>query len=160
LAADPEVTRVDSFVSLHPSITREQYQLLAILPTGARPADIDTAIAHTIGPHIAILALHTRDVPGSDDVRGLVRRIRAEPGVGDARVLVTGHTAFDLDFADAVRRHAPLAVLIISVVTYFALFVLLRSLLLPLKAVIMNFLSLSASYGAMVWIFQDGHLAR
>jgi uncharacterized membrane protein YdfJ with MMPL/SSD domain len=48
----------------------------------------------------------------------------------------------------------------ISLTTYLALFLLLRSLLLPLKAVVMNFLSLSASYGAMVWIFQDGHLAR
>jgi len=43
--------------------------------------------------------------------------------------------------------------------TYLVLFMLLGSVLLPAKAVLMNFLSISASYGALVWIFQDGHLA-
>ena len=43
--------------------------------------------------------------------------------------------------------------------TYVVLFLLLGSVLLPLKAVIMNLLSISASYGALVWIFQEGHLA-
>jgi RND superfamily putative drug exporter len=160
LAADPDVTRVDSFVSLHPSITREQYQLLAVLPVGARPPQIEPALAHTIGRHIAILALHTPHAAASDSARALVRRLRAERVVGDGRVLVTGHTAFDMDFTDTVRRRAPLAVALIVGVTYLALFFLLGSLLLPLKAVIMNTLSLSASYGAMVWLFQDGHLAR
>jgi putative drug exporter of the RND superfamily len=154
------VTRVESFVSLHPTITREQYQALAVLPTSMRPPQIEEAFIQMMGRHIAILALHTPHAAVSDAARALVRRIRAEPMVGDARVLVTGHTAFDLDFTEAVREHAPLAVAIIVVVTYLALFLLLGSLLLPLKAIIMNFLSLSASYGAMVWIFQDGHLAR
>jgi RND superfamily putative drug exporter len=160
LAAEPGVTRVDSFVSLHPSITREQYQLLAVLPVGARPPQIEPALAHTIGRHIAILALHTPHAAASDDARALVRRLRAERAVGDGRVLVTGHTAFDIDFTEAVKQRAPLAVALIVGVTYVALFFLLGSLLLPLKAVIMNTLSLSASYGAMVWLFQDGHLAR
>jgi RND superfamily putative drug exporter len=45
------------------------------------------------------------------------------------------------------------------VATYLALLLLLRSLLLPLKAIVMNLLSVTASFGALVWIFQDGHLA-
>jgi RND superfamily putative drug exporter len=48
---------------------------------------------------------------------------------------------------------------IVVLVTYLVLFLLLGSILLPLKAVLMNVLSISASYGALVWIFQDGHLA-
>ena len=47
----------------------------------------------------------------------------------------------------------------VVVATYLVLLGLLRSVVLPLKAVAMNFLSISASYGALVWIFQDGHLA-
>jgi RND superfamily putative drug exporter len=160
LAADAAVTRVESFASLHPSITRSQYQMLAVLPPGMRRPEIEAAFVHTLGPHIAILALHTPHAAVSEEARALVRRIRAEPRVGDARVLVTGHTAFDLDFTAAVRRSAPRAVAIVTAVTYLALFFLLGSLLLPLKAMVMNFLSLSASYGALVWIFQDGHLAR
>jgi RND superfamily putative drug exporter len=75
-------------------------------------------------------------------------------------VLVTGHTAFDLDFLALVRAHAPRAVALIVAATYVVLFMLLGSILLPAKAVVMNFLSISASYGALVWIFQDGHLAQ
>ena len=160
LAADPAVTRVESFVTLHPTIGREMYQLMAGLPPGVRPPEIEVALTHTMGPHIAILALHTPHPAVSGAARDLVRRLRAEPRVGDAHVLVTGHTAFDLDFTSVVVAHAPRAVAIIVAVTYVALFVLLRSLLLPLKAVVMNMLSLSASYGAMVWIFQDGHFSH
>jgi RND superfamily putative drug exporter len=159
LAREPGVSRVDSFVTLDPSITLAQYQMLAVMPASAPPM-IQGALAQTIGRHIAIIVLHTPDAAGSDAAHALVRRIRAERSVGDARVLVTGHTAFDLDFTGLVRDHAPVAVAIIVAATCLVLFVLLGSFLLPVKAVIMNVLSISASYGALVWIFQDGHLAR
>jgi RND superfamily putative drug exporter len=58
-----------------------------------------------------------------------------------------------------VRSAAPAAIAFVVVATYVALFWLLRSVLLPLKAVVMNLLSITASYGALVWIFQQGHLA-
>jgi len=159
LAREPGVNRVDSFVTLDPAITLPQYQMLAVMPASAPPL-IQGALLQTMGRHIAIVVLHTPQAAGSDEAHALVRRIRAEGTVGDARVLVTGHTAFDLDFTALVRDHAPRAVAIIVVATCVVLFVLLGSFLLPLKAVIMNFLSISASYGALVWIFQDGHLAR
>ena len=159
LAREPGVSRVDSFVTLDPAITLGQYQMLAVMPASAPPM-IQGALMQTIGRHIAIMVLHTPDAAGSDAAHALVRRIRAARTVGDARVLVTGHTAFDLDFTGLVRDHAPAAVAIIVAATCLVLFLLLGSLLLPLKAVIMNFLSISASYGALVWIFQDGHLAR
>ncbi len=55
-------------------------------------------------------------------------------------------------------RRAPLAVGFVVLVTLVALFVLLGSVVLPLKAVVMNFLSIAGSFGALVWIFQEGHL--
>jgi RND superfamily putative drug exporter len=72
---------------------------------------------------------------------------------------VTGGTAIDLDSVDFTIRRTPPAVAFVTVVTYLVLFLLLGSVLLPLKAVVMNLLSLSASFGAMVWIFQQGHLS-
>jgi RND superfamily putative drug exporter len=60
---------------------------------------------------------------------------------------------------DFTIRRTPPAVAFVTVVTYLVLFLLLGSVLLPLKAVVMNLLSLSASFGAMVWIFQQGHLS-
>src|SRR5260221_6462134 len=54
----------------------------------------------------------------------------------------------------------PLAVGFVVLVTYLVLFLLTGSLVLPLKAVVLNLLSISASFGALVWIFQDGHLSQ
>jgi MFS family permease len=65
-------------------------------------------------------------------------------------LLVTGQTAFDLDFSAVVAQNAPLAIGLVVLATYAALFLLLGSVLLPLKAVVMNLLSITASYGALV----------
>src|SRR5262245_4356144 len=159
LAAQPDVTRVESAVDLDPSITLQQYLALAAMPAEARPPLIRAAFERTRGPHVALLAVHTEHPASSDRARTLVRHIRdAHPPLPGA-LLVTGHTAFDVDFLGLVRARAPRAVALIVVATYVLLFLLLRSVLLPLKAVIINFLSICASYGALVWIFQDGHLA-
>src|SRR5207237_8150782 len=76
-----------------------------------------------------------------------------------AELLVTGFTAYDGDAIDFILGKTPAAVAFSVIATYVVLFLLLGSVVLPLKAVLMNFLSISASFGALVWIFQDGHLA-
>jgi len=142
-----------------PGLGRAEAEQLAALPAARRPPPLADAFAQTVGERILILAASTPLPSGSDEARALVRSIRAShpPVVGE--VLVTGPTAFDLDFMGVVGDRAPLAIGLVVVATYVALFLLLRSVLLPLKAVIVNLLSISASYGALVWIFQDGHLA-
>ena len=159
LAKQPGVQRVESFVDLDPSFPLGQYQMLAVMRATGPPA-IQGALAQTMGRHIALLVVHTAFPASSDEARSIVQHIRATHPPGEARVLVTGHTAFDLDFLALVRAHAPRAVALIVAATYVVLFMLLGSILLPAKAMVMNFLSISASYGALVWIFQDGHLAR
>src|SRR4030095_3455252 len=123
------------------------------------PAPSQGALPQTRGRRIALLVVHTAPPASSDEARNLVRHIRETHPSGEARVLVTGHTAFDLDFLALVRAHAPRAVALIVAATYLVLFMLLGSVLLPAEAVLRDFLSISASYGALVWIFQDGHLA-
>jgi RND superfamily putative drug exporter len=120
---------------------------------------MDVAFRQLVGEHVTILIAHTSLPPASDEARTLVRRIRADHPPMDAEVLLTGPTAFDLDFIQVVRDAAPAAIAFVVLATYVALFWLLRSALLPLKAVVMNLLSITASYGALVWIFQEGHLA-
>jgi RND superfamily putative drug exporter len=154
----PGVMRIDSIVDLDPRITREQYQLLAAAPM-FRPSDMEVAFRQLLGPHVALMIVATPFRPDSDQARHLVRTIREQHPPVDARVLVTGQAAFDLDFIGVLRDAAPIAIGLIVVVTYVVLFFLLRSVLLPLKAVLMNFLSITASYGALVWIFQEGHLS-
>ena len=74
-------------------------------------------------------------------------------------MLVGGWAAFDLDLTDSVYDAAPQAIAFVVLATYVVLFLLLGSVLLPIKAVVVNFLSISASYGALVWVFQEGHLS-
>ena len=75
-------------------------------------------------------------------------------------VLVGGQTAITLDSVDSLHSDTKGAVAFIVIATYIVLFLLLGSVLLPLKAVLVNLLSISASYGALVWIFQEGHLSN
>ena len=159
LAALPNVSRVDGPVSIDPRITRDQYQEIFATPRELLPPSLREALARTASDRLMLLVISTPLRAGAQEARDLVRTIRAAHPPVDGEVLVTGQTALDLDFADAIARNAPVAVAVIVVATYVVLFMLLGSLLLPLKAVVMNVLSISASYGALVWIFQDGYLA-
>jgi RND superfamily putative drug exporter len=160
LAKQDGVTGVQSAVDLAPGMGREDYQRLVGAPADLWPPEVRAAMAQIVGEHIMVLAVSTGLPAGSDEARALVRKIRASHPSVDAEMLVTGPTAFDLDFVGVVTANAPLAVALVVVATYLALLVLLRSVLLPLKAVVVNLLSISASYGALVWIFQEGHLAE
>jgi RND superfamily putative drug exporter len=87
--------------------------------------------------------------------------MRGDPGVGDGgKVLVGGQTAVDIDVIKFIVDRTPLAVGVVVLVTYFLLFLQTGSLVLPLKAVILNFLSIGASFGALVFIFQQGHFSN
>ena len=74
-------------------------------------------------------------------------------------VAVEGSAAELVDTKSAIGGALPLALLIIVVATFVLLFMLSGSVLVPIKALVLNFLSLTATFGAMVWIFQDGNLA-
>jgi RND superfamily putative drug exporter len=157
LRSQPGVTRVDSVVDLDPRITREQYQQMASAPREMLRPPMREAFERMAGPGVSVLIAQTPLPVDGQDARALVKTIRRDHPPLAAEVLVTGRTAFDVDFVALVSRVAPGAVAFVLAATYVALFLLLGSVLLPLKAVIMNCLSVTASYGALVWIFQDGH---
>jgi RND superfamily putative drug exporter len=128
---------------------------LAALPNVLR---VDMPLSPT-GPHIALLSVRTASTAQSDEARAIVRAARAQTVAG-GDVLVTGNTAFDVDAVDYLVERTPIAVGFVTLTTMLALFFLLGSVVLPLKAVAMNALSVSASFGALVWIIQQGHLAN
>ncbi|WP_349270181.1 membrane protein [Mycolicibacterium parafortuitum] len=84
--------------------------------------------------------------------------LRAVPGPGERAVLMTGSAAVNRDSIDSIAAKLPLVLGITALVIFAVLFVLTRSVVLPLKALVLNILSLSAAFGALVWIFQEGHL--
>ncbi|MGZ5396214.1 MAG: MMPL family transporter [Mycobacterium sp.] len=73
-------------------------------------------------------------------------------------VLVTGLAQINRDSAQAITSRLPLVLGVIAAITFVLLFLLTGSVVLPLKALVLNVLSLTAAFGALVWIFQDGHL--
>jgi len=160
LAAQPEVSGVQSVMDLSPDTSREEYQRFVKVPMEMWPEDMRREVAQVVGAHIMVFAVSIKDPAGSDQARALVRTIRNSHPRVDGELLVTGATAFDVDFMGVITDNAPKAVGLVVGATYIALLLLLGSVLLPLKAVVVNLLSISASYGALVWIFQEGHLAH
>ncbi len=159
IAALPDVTRVESPFDLAPGLSRAGYQRLYDGPRRLLPAALQNALRQSTGPRIAVLYAITTQAPTSDAARAIVRHIRDIHTAGDGAILVTGQTAYDVDSTNRILSDTPAAVGFIVVATYLALFLLLGSVVLPLKAVITDVLSISASFGAIVWIFQQGHFS-
>ncbi|MEU3719293.1 MMPL family transporter [Streptomyces californicus] len=89
----------------------------------------------------------------------LVRDLRAVRSASSLDVSVTGTAAVLVDSKDAIADRLPWALAIIVVVTLLLVFLLTGSVLIPLQAVVLNALSLTAMFGALVWVFQDGNLS-
>ncbi len=86
-------------------------------------------------------------------------RLHAVPGPASQQVLLTGTAQINRDVVSGITSRLPLVLTAIAAVTLTLLFLMTGSLVLPLKALVVNILSLTAALGALVWIFQDGHLA-
>ncbi len=163
LAADPRVTHIDSLVTVDPRLTLDQYTLLYGDPNGPRDRYVQTALAATTRDDLTAFTIYTPYGPNRDEGKALVTDLRASSGAlappAGATVLVGGGAADVTDVVDRVSADFPRTALFIIVSTYLVLFLLLRSIVLPFKALVMNTLSIVASFGALVWIFQDGNLS-
>jgi putative drug exporter of the RND superfamily len=163
LAADARVAHVEGLVDIDPRLGREQYQLLYGAPGGPGDRFVADALARTTSNDLTAFTLYTWYGPNRDEALALVDEIRdpasaLAPPVGMS-VLVGGGAA---EVGDVVRRIAadfPRTALFIVLTTFIVLFVLLRSLVLPIKAILVNALSITAAFGALVWVFQDGNLS-
>jgi RND superfamily putative drug exporter len=163
LAADPRVTRVDSLVDVDPRLRLDQYQLLYADPNGPRDRFVAVALNATTKGDLTAFTVYTPFGPNREEGRGLVADLRSGAGgltpPAGMTVLVGGGAADVTDVVGRVAADFPRTALFIVVTTYLVLFLLLRSVVLPAKALVMNTLSIVASFGALVWIFQDGNLS-
>jgi RND superfamily putative drug exporter len=157
--ADPRVARVDSIVSLDPRLTREQYQFLYADPTHIGDPIAQLVAQATVRDDVVVVTATSRY--GQTDVRSkdLVRAIRATPPPTGFTMLVGGGTAGVVDYADRLYDQFPRAALLVVAAIYLVLLVSFRSVVIPIKAILMNVLSIVASYGALVVVFQDGALS-
>jgi RND superfamily putative drug exporter len=96
----------------------------------------------------------------STQARHIVTEIRALAPPAGATVLVGGTTAQLVDELGSLGSTLPWMALLVGISTFVLLFLAFGSVVLPIKAIVMNILSLSATFGVIVWIFQWGHLSR
>ena len=159
LERDPRVARVDSLTTLDPQLGKPQYELIY-----ARPERILDPYAALVAPRLAngdttLVSIVLRSSAVSNEAKSLVEDLRSTTPPGGLTYQITGTTAGVIDVVEEMYKDFPLALLGVVIATYFILMILLRSLILPLKAILMNALSLLASYGALVWVFQEGNLS-
>lgn len=157
LAADPRIGRVRSLPAIvggeRPNLT-----VLSLLPLGLRRSLVSDdgsvalveAMPRSDVEHRALVAL-VRELRGADpSVRSRLRGVTYEVG---------GMPAFTADYEDVVARATPLVVSLVVAGTFIALLVAFRSVVIPLKAIVLNLLSVAAAFGAVAVVFQNPTLA-
>jgi RND superfamily putative drug exporter len=156
IARDPEVARVESIATLVPGATPEQAQSALVSPQAA--SFVQTHVAgNGTETLISVVTKHGAQSGESDDfvirLRNLLPGLRP-PGASSA---VGGDPGLNVDINHEMTSKLIPVVGLVLILSFLVLLVFLRSLLLPLKAILMNTASVLAAYGLMVFVFQDGH---
>jgi uncharacterized membrane protein YdfJ with MMPL/SSD domain len=159
----PDASNVESVLDPPPGMPADQYAGLLAMPAAERPAEVrdglDAYLADWLAGDTAKLRVASPLLPDSDAGRALVDEVRGTEPPAGTEAVTGGLPSRSHDFMTSFYRSVPAAVLIVVAVTGVVLFVTFGSVLLPLKAVLMSLISVSASFGALVWIFQQGHFA-
>jgi RND superfamily putative drug exporter len=124
----------------------------------SRVPDVSAVSAPTVSQGSAFLTVDSTAPLFSDASQIQLNRLHAVPGPAGRPVELTGIAQTNRDSVNAITSRLPAVLGLIALVTFGLLFLLTGSVVLPLKALVLNVLSLTAAFGALVWIFQDGHL--
>ncbi len=161
--AVPGAEDVASVLDPPPGIAPDAYLQLLTVPASQRPpeaAGVEQYVERWVSGDVARIDVFGQWRPDSNEGRELVNRIRAVPPPdGVAEALTGGLPSRSRDFIASFTSSVPWAVAIVVGVTAAVLFLTFGSVILPLKAVLMSLLSITASFGALVWIFQEGNLS-
>ena len=105
-----------------------------------------------------LLTITNRDTPFTEESRTLLERLHAVPRPENATVWFGGLEQTNRDSIHSIATRVPVVLALIAVVMFVLLFMLTGSIVVPVKALVLNVFSLSATFGALVWVFQEGHL--
>jgi trehalose monomycolate/heme transporter len=122
----------------------------------ALPDVTEATVTASKGAATLITVTYPATLSGAD-ARQIVAGIRDLTPPAGAQMLVGGRPAIDLDLLESLADRLPWMALIMAAATIVLLFLAFGSVLLPIKAVLMNLVSIGASFGVVVFIFQDGH---
>ncbi|HEX7736878.1 MAG TPA: MMPL family transporter [Ktedonobacteraceae bacterium] len=156
IIAIPGVEHVTSLVTARANISLAEYEQIY-----ARPAlnpQLAWIARQLASGNLTRVTVELRPTDHSDAAISIVNQVRSLTVPGGLKPLVDGITPEQIDLLTSLASTLPLAILVIVVSIFVLLFLMTGSLIVPLKAIVLNILSLSATFGGLVWIFQDGHL--
>lgn len=155
LEIDPYVQRVDSlFSSLR--LSPEQIRFLFQKPIVKE--NYEPVIQQFVKENRMLIHVTVKGGPSSKEVMDWLRRWEKVGESSDMHFLLGGESKYQQEVFDEIFQNIKHVLLFIVVSNFVVLFVAFRSVLIPLKAIAMNLLSLGASFGILVWTFQEGHL--
>lgn len=160
LANDERIDHIQSVLTVPGAPENASPEDRLRLRERAERLGIDTRLDSLISEDAAMIVAYPVAPANSRQNKELLEELRSwDPGKGYT-VMVAGGTAAIVDVVNAIYSQFPPVALGIVATTFLILTMLFRSVVLPLKAIAMNAMSILAAYGALVWIFQDGHLHR
>ena len=152
----PGVVSVDSVVTVNP-VTYTRRLPATVCTSWANP-QLTAIAAQLANGDTTKITVAMQPVDHTTAAENIVSQVRAIHAPGELVPLVDGVTAYQIDLLASLRATLPYALLVMFAAVSVLLFLMTGSLLMPVKAIVLNILSLSATFGALVWIFQDGHL--
>jgi trehalose monomycolate/heme transporter len=156
IQAIPGVIHIDSLVTINPSLSLADYQRLYADP--AASPQLAQAAAQLANGNLTRVMVALQPADRSTATINIVNEVRAIHAPGGIVPLVDGTTPVQMDLLASLAATLPYALLVIIASIFVLLFLMTGSLVIPIKAIILNILSLSATFGGLVWIFQDEHL--
>ena len=156
---DEQVPDLPEGISAKGEVTAEGVANFLKLPEARESEELQGAIDNFVADDLTLLRGVTEASPYVGAARETVGEVRSVEPPNGVSFLVGGLSAGQKDVISSVYGKAPYAAAFVIGMTYWILFLTFRSVFIPLKAVIVNILSLTASFGAMVFVFQDGNLS-
>jgi RND superfamily putative drug exporter len=151
---------VSSVIGIHhpnPNFNATELKEIYALSAEHQPAGIPELINATSTEEVVIIQIIYLPEPGSPEAHTLVKEVRLMEDEVIFKGKVGGWAAVSVDMIEEVQHNTPFAVTYILICTGILVFLQVRSVFIPLKAMAMNILSLTASFGMLVFVFQEGH---
>lgn len=155
---DPRVDHINSIVTTDPRLTKKEYEMLYTKQRDHLPAGLEKLLNITTQDNFTVLTITSKYHSYSEATTELIKELRTSHPGHNLTIEVTGASANTLDVLNTITQKFVYALLWIMAFTYFTLLIVLRSVVLPLKAIITTILSLFASYGLLVIVIQQGYL--
>ncbi|MBN9231595.1 MAG: hypothetical protein BGO90_09500 [Legionella sp. 40-6] len=160
LEKNPRIKKVTGIVSSNSDLKKNQYYPLYHNKQSLKNTDIKQLLATSTLTHLTVLNIVSKYSLNSAETKKLIKELRQMKPPTGMNFYLTGTAVSSVDVLATIYRVLPHAMIWIMVFSYLILLILLRSVFLPFKAILMNLLSLCASYGALVFVFQEGHFAQ